>query len=45
MRRKTYASSGAFRVRYRRLDALGEVFNRHIGPTRVSAEGFGALKL
>ena len=45
MRRKTYASSGAFRVRYWPLDALREVFTRRIGPTRLAAEGFGGLGL
>jgi len=44
-RRKTYASSGAFRVRYWPLDALREVFMRRIGPTRLAAEAFGGLGL
>jgi SAM-dependent methyltransferase len=43
--RKNYMESGSFRVRYWSLAAMRAVFERHIGRTRLNAEGFGGLGL
>ena len=45
MRRKGYAASGPFRVRYWTLDRLRDVFSRCIGPAHIRAEAFGGLGL
>ena len=43
--RPDYASGGTFRVRYWSLPSLRRVFEKHIGPTTVTAEAFGGLGL
>jgi SAM-dependent methyltransferase len=43
--RPNYLEGGSFRVRYWSLAAMREVFERHIGGTRLSAEAFGGLGL
>jgi SAM-dependent methyltransferase/uncharacterized protein YbaR (Trm112 family) len=43
--RPDYLAGGSFRVRYWSLAAMREVFERHIGRTRLGAEAFGGLGL
>lgn len=43
--RRNYRSSDIFRVRYWSLASMRAVFDRHIGPTKLTAEAFGGLGL
>ncbi len=43
--RPNYPEGGSFRVRYWSLAAMREVFGRHVGRTKLSAEAFGGLGL
>jgi SAM-dependent methyltransferase len=43
--RRDYANAGVFRVRYWSLASMRNIFTKKIGPSKLTAEGFGGLGL
>jgi len=43
--RRDYANAGVFRVRYWSFASMRNVFTKKIGPSKLTAEGFGGLGL